>query len=80
MLATLPIVRDEKPKDTKQETWDEPVPAPEVLANYLGKVIAFDAEGVIRETAETWDEMMRRIGSRLGELTLMYVPSRAFIG
>lgn len=70
---------DDSPK-LDDELFEQPVPAPQVLAKHKGKVIAYDAVGVVHEAADSWGEMMARLGGRADQLTLMYVPAGALIG
>jgi hypothetical protein len=59
---------------SENELFDPPFPSAEALRPYVGKVVAYDAEGVVRLAAEDWKQMMETIRENLERWTLMYLP------
>ena len=59
------------------EIFEQSFPSPEALRPYIGKVVAFDAQGVIRAAADSWEEIMSRVAD--DSLTLLFVPGYSVI-
>jgi hypothetical protein len=60
--------------------FEQPFPTPEEQAPYVGKVVAFDEKGIIREAADTWEQLLPRLSDEaLAALTLLYIPGHRFI-
>ena len=54
---------------------------PEALLPYVGKVVALDDEGVVREWAETWDALLLKLSDdALHTLSLLYIPPHRVVG
>jgi hypothetical protein len=48
---------------------------------YVGKVVALDDEGVVREWAESWDALLSKLSDdALHTLSLLYIPPHRVIG
>jgi len=63
------------------ELFEQPAPSADELRPFLGKVVAFDASGVIRASGESWEDILAKLDQKaLENLALMYVPNGALIG
>ena len=59
------------------EACEQPFPSPEALRPYIGKVVAFDAKGVVRVAADTWEDLLAKVTDET--LTMLCVPGVRFI-
>lgn len=58
----------------------EPRGGVEALRPYIGKVIAFEPGGEVRASADTWEELMKKLSQEmLAALVLTYIPARRVI-
>lgn len=65
---------------SEDDVIEQVVPDAESRRPYLGKVVAYDHEGVIRVAGATWGEVIQAVGDKLSEWTLMYVPDYSVVG
>ncbi len=65
-----------------EETVEQVAPSPEALRPFVGKVVAFDESGVVRESAGTWGELVQKLKAAglFGKLALLYVPAASLAG
>ncbi|MGC4116029.1 MAG: hypothetical protein QM765_15875 [Myxococcales bacterium] len=58
-----------------EEFFEEPFPTIEEMRPYVGKVVAYDAQGKIRLSADSWSELVSKLTDEArSSLTLMYLP------
>jgi len=59
---------------------EQPFPTVDEMRPYVGKVVAYDAEGRIRLSADTWGELVAKLSAEArASLTLMYLPTNRVI-
>lgn len=59
---------------------EQPFPSVEEMRPYVGKVVAYDEQGKIRLSADTWGELVAQLSAEArASLTLMYLPPNRVI-
>jgi hypothetical protein len=62
------------------EVFQQAFPDPEALRPYIGRVVAYDGSGAVRDSADTWEELLGRLTEKmLDDFKLLYVPGTRFI-
>jgi hypothetical protein len=67
---------------SSEETFEQVAPSPDALRPFVGKVVAFDDQGIIRESATSWGELVQKLKTTglFGKLALLYVPAVSIAG
>ncbi len=64
----------------RDEVFEEPFPSLDEQRQYLGKVVAYDCQGRIHVSADSWSEVLAQMTAEMREsLTLLYLPEHAVI-
>lgn len=59
------------------EIFEEPFPTVDAMRPYVGKVVGYDDDGVIRLSADSWKDLPEDFDEKL---TLMYIPDVSYVG
>lgn len=67
--------------DDDEDVYVRPMPDPEALRPYIGRIVAIDEDGAVRLAAASWDEILRAIPTeKRGEWSLLFVPGFSVVG